>query len=149
MPGWRRSADRTLHENSLLSGNLTGKFTFLAVPKAVLDQESAVLQRLFEKFPERINRENNSNNREISEDIRELLPTCIRCVRERMGDEPGCYRDRLKSAKHDRVQPDQSFRSTSLTTRIYLSLDCLTWGLVCFFLSDANQLPPRSEIEFC
>jgi hypothetical protein len=27
LPGWRRSADRTsLHMNSLLSGNLTGKF---------------------------------------------------------------------------------------------------------------------------
>jgi hypothetical protein len=74
LPGWRCSTDRTsLREKSLLSGNLTGNFAILGIPKAIPDRESAVLQRLFEKFAERINRENSWVSREISEGIRELL----------------------------------------------------------------------------
>jgi hypothetical protein len=56
--GWRRSADRArLHAISLLSGNLTGKFAILRHRETVLEQETAVLQRLFTQFPTQINRE--------------------------------------------------------------------------------------------
>ena len=39
LPGWRRSTDRTsLREKSLLSGNLTGNFAILGIPKAIPDR---------------------------------------------------------------------------------------------------------------
>ena len=47
LPGWRRSADRTrLHENSLLTGNFTGKFAILVAQRLILRSENAAPQRL-------------------------------------------------------------------------------------------------------
>ena len=67
LPPWRRSADRTrLHANSLLSGNFTGNFATLRLPRPILQQETAVLQRLIERFPTQINRENNLGEQGIS-----------------------------------------------------------------------------------
>jgi hypothetical protein len=45
MPGWRCSADRTrLHQNSLLSGNLTGNFAILGLEAPIFRQQTAVQQ---------------------------------------------------------------------------------------------------------
>jgi hypothetical protein len=52
--------------NSLLTGKLTGNFAILSHQKPILLHETAVLQRLFAKFPTQINRENILKNREIS-----------------------------------------------------------------------------------
>jgi hypothetical protein len=77
LAGWRRSADRTcLHPNSLLTGNLTGKFTIYCLPEPLSMQETAVLQRLPAKFPTHINRENISPIREIFDSNREF-PACV------------------------------------------------------------------------
>ena len=64
-PGWRRSADRTgLQENSLLTGNFTGKFAISGLRDAPLKPKVAVLQRLLGQFPTGVNRENILKNRE-------------------------------------------------------------------------------------
>jgi hypothetical protein len=58
MGGWRHSADRTrLRVNSLLTGNLTGNFSIAGHSETILEQETAVLQGLFAKFPIQTNRE--------------------------------------------------------------------------------------------
>ena len=68
LAGWRRSADRaSLRANSLLTGNLTGKFAIPRPPGADLKQKTPAPQPLLIKFPTKINRENISKNREISE----------------------------------------------------------------------------------
>jgi hypothetical protein len=73
MPGWRRSADRTcLQPNSLLTGNLTGKFTIFGLPEPLSMQEPEVLQRLLVKFPTHINRENILRMREIFDSNRDF-----------------------------------------------------------------------------
>jgi hypothetical protein len=60
MPGWRRSAVRTrLHANSLLTGNLTGKFAIFGPKERIGRQKSAGLQGVSEEFPTEINRENS------------------------------------------------------------------------------------------
>jgi hypothetical protein len=57
-PGWRRSADRArLQENSLLRGNLSGKLKILGALRTILEQNTADLQRLIEKFPIKLKRE--------------------------------------------------------------------------------------------
>src|SRR5258705_6772582 len=48
--------------NSLLTGKLTGNFTFLGPQKPISLHETTVLQRLFTKFPTQINRENTLKN---------------------------------------------------------------------------------------
>ena len=58
--------------NSLLTGKLTGNFAFLGPQKPISLHETAVLQRLFTKFPTQINRENILKNREISGKNREI-----------------------------------------------------------------------------
>jgi hypothetical protein len=66
MGGWQRSADRTrLQANSLLTGNLTGKFTALraGMPNAALKRTA--LQSFSGIFPALVNRENHSTIREI------------------------------------------------------------------------------------
>jgi hypothetical protein len=74
MVGWRRSADRTrLHANSLLSGNFTGNFATLRLPRSISQQETAVLQRLIERFPTQINREKIQENREFLSGNREIF----------------------------------------------------------------------------
>jgi hypothetical protein len=66
LPGWRRSAGRTcLHANSLLTGNFTGNFAIPRPLETILEQETAVPQRLFGQFPMQINRENISKIREF------------------------------------------------------------------------------------
>jgi hypothetical protein len=73
LAGWRRSADRTcLQPNSLLTGNLRGKFMIFGLPAPLSMQETAVLQRLLVKFPTHINRENISRIREIFDLNREF-----------------------------------------------------------------------------
>ena len=58
MAGWRRSGIRTsLHANSLLTGNFTGKITISGLKAAVLEHETAVPQGLFSRFPKQTNRE--------------------------------------------------------------------------------------------
>jgi hypothetical protein len=65
MAGWRRSADRTcLYVNSLLTGNFTGNLTSSTLRRPFLQLESAVLQWFVEQFPNPINREIFSKNRE-------------------------------------------------------------------------------------
>ena len=72
LPGWRRSADRTsLQANSLVSGNFTGNFAILVSQKPISLHETAVLQPLIVKFPTRIIRENNLENKEFQNGIRE------------------------------------------------------------------------------
>jgi hypothetical protein len=52
LPRWRRSADRTcLHANSLLTGSFTGKFATSGHFETISEQEIAVPQRLFDRFP--------------------------------------------------------------------------------------------------
>jgi len=71
--GGVRSQIRTcLHCNSLLTGKLTGNFAILGPQKPISLHETAVLQRLFTKFPTQINRENILKNREISGKNREI-----------------------------------------------------------------------------
>jgi hypothetical protein len=82
LPGWRRSADRTcLQPNSLLTGNLTGKFMIFGLPEPLSMQETAVLQQLLVKFPTHINRENISRIREIFDLNREFQACGMNIVR--------------------------------------------------------------------
>ena len=98
LPRWRRSADRTrLHENSLLTGNFTGKITILWLSGSVSGQERPVPQRFFAKFPTQRNREIILDNRECFYVNREfiqaerLVPGCyimiLRCSAVRLPDE--------------------------------------------------------------
>jgi hypothetical protein len=74
VPPWRRSAGRTcLPAKSLLTGNFTGKFAISQVQEAILEQESAVPQGLFEQFPTKINREKIWKIREFQTGIREFF----------------------------------------------------------------------------
>jgi hypothetical protein len=71
--GWRRSADRAcLHVKSLLTGNFTGNFAISGPQDGIPERETAALQRLFVKFPRKINREDLSKNRDFSADNREF-----------------------------------------------------------------------------
>jgi hypothetical protein len=64
--GWRRSAHRTgLRPNSLQTGNFTGKITISYLKTTMLEQETAVPQGLFGKFPKQTNRELSSKNTEF------------------------------------------------------------------------------------
>ncbi len=58
--------------NSLLTGKLTGNFAILSPQKPISLHETAVLQRLFAKFPTQINRENILKNREFFDRNREF-----------------------------------------------------------------------------
>ena len=72
LAGWRRSTDRAgLQVDSLQTGNFTGKSSVFEVAETVSMPKTPVLQRLFEDFPRRINRENFSTNREPIRRIRE------------------------------------------------------------------------------
>ena len=76
LPGWRRSADRTsLHENSLLSGNLPGNFAISALFEPVAYRKTPALQLFFQQFPTLINRENSFKNREFKSNSREFEPS--------------------------------------------------------------------------
>jgi hypothetical protein len=78
LPGWRRSVDRTsLQLNSLLTGNFTGKITISGLKAAVLEQETAVPQRLFSKFPRQTIREIFPDNREFQADNRDSGPNVV------------------------------------------------------------------------
>jgi hypothetical protein len=70
LPGWRRSVDRTsLQLNSLLTGNFTGKITISGLKAAVLEQETAVPQRLFSKFP-------SGSSRNTAHNFKRFAKTC-------------------------------------------------------------------------
>jgi hypothetical protein len=58
--------------NSLLTGKITGNIAILGPQKPISLQETAVLQRLFTKFPTQINRENILRNRQFSSGNREF-----------------------------------------------------------------------------
>ena len=65
--GWRRSADRArLHSNSLLSGNLTGKFMDLGSQPALSTQDIPVPGSFLAQFP-------NKGIREIMLVIRDWI----------------------------------------------------------------------------
>jgi hypothetical protein len=85
LAGWRRSTDRTcLQTNSLLTGNLTGKFKVLGVKSGMLPQKRTVLQALGRHFPGLVNRENYSRIRELSQVNRDFgYHSSIRCSRLR------------------------------------------------------------------
>jgi hypothetical protein len=73
MPGWRRSANRTcLQPNSLQTGNFTGKITISGLKATIQEQETAVPQGLFSKFPKQIIREKFPTNREFYTNNREF-----------------------------------------------------------------------------
>ena len=62
------------NRNSLLTGNLTGKFAILGTRQPISMQESTVPQGLFERFPTKNNRENFLRIREFSDRNREFNP---------------------------------------------------------------------------
>ena len=71
--GGVRSQIRTsLHRNSLLTGNFTGKIAVSGLLGPISWQEAAVPQRLFAQFPTQINWENISKNRDFLASNREF-----------------------------------------------------------------------------
>jgi hypothetical protein len=66
MAGWRRSADRArLQGDSLLRGNLSGKYQIFGLWGRVSEQNTAVVRRLVGRFPMKFNKENISWIREM------------------------------------------------------------------------------------
>jgi hypothetical protein len=66
LPRWRRSADRArLQGDSLLRGNLSGKYQIFGLWGRVSEQNTAVVRRLIDQFPMKFNKENISWIREM------------------------------------------------------------------------------------
>lgn len=64
--GWRRSADRArLQGDSLVRGNLSGKYQIFRLWGQLSEQNTAVVRRLVDQFPMKFNKENISWIREM------------------------------------------------------------------------------------
>jgi hypothetical protein len=74
LDGWRCSdAQPNLHRNSLLTGNLTGNFAYLARERLNSVREASILQPLLEQFPAKTIREYFISNSELPIDIKEFF----------------------------------------------------------------------------
>jgi hypothetical protein len=74
LPRWRRSVDRArLWAYSLQTGNFTGKYCSFEACGDYTSAENPCAAATFGVFPKQINSENNSENRESSQRIRELM----------------------------------------------------------------------------
>ena len=83
--GWRRSTDRTrLQPNSLQTGNFTGKYCSFEACGDYTSAENPCAAATFGVFPKHINSENNSENRESSQRIRELMSALPRHLDDRL-----------------------------------------------------------------